>query len=194
MLVIKEIIGIVAASLVFIAYAPYLRDIFKGKTKPHPYSWFVWGLNTTLIFALQISHGAGSGAYTTATVAGMSFLVCVLGIKYGVKDIKLIDTVCLIMALIATVIWLFAKQPTLSTILLVAIDMIGFVPSARKAWNKPHEETLSLWSLNAFRHALSILALQSYSLITVLKPAVWVVGNTAFSLVLISRRRKFTRE
>lgn len=186
---IKEVIGIIAASLVFIAYIPYLRDIFKGKTKPHPYSWFVWGFNTALLFALQISHGAGAGAYTTATVTVVTFFVCILGIKYGTKDIKLIDTVCLILALIAGVIWLFAKQPTFSAILVVAIDMIGFAPSVRKAWSKPNEETLSLWSLNSFRHALSILAIQSYSIITVLNPATWAVANFVFSLVLVSRRR-----
>jgi hypothetical protein len=38
----KELIGIVSASLAFVAYVPYFRDIFKVKTKPHPYSWFIW--------------------------------------------------------------------------------------------------------------------------------------------------------
>src|SRR5665213_2891074 len=107
---IKEIIGIVAAGLVFIAYYPYLRDIKRGKTKPHPYSWFIWGFNTLLIFTLQVSHGAGSGAYTTATVAGMSFLICLLGLRNGKKDIVAIDTMCLVLAIIAGCIWLFAKQ------------------------------------------------------------------------------------
>jgi hypothetical protein len=190
--VIKEVIGIIAASLVFVAYIPYLRDIFKGKTKPHPYSWFVWGFNTVLIFALQISHGAGAGAYTTATVTLMSFFVCALGIKYGTKDIKLIDTICLILAIIAAIIWLFAKEPTFSAILLVFIDMLGFAPSVRKAWNKPGEETLSLWTLNSFRHALSIVALQSYSIITVINPGAWAVANFAFSIILVSRRRKIS--
>jgi hypothetical protein len=184
---VKEVIGTIAALLVFAAYIPYLRDILKNKTKPHPYSWFVWGLNTAIIFALQVSHGAGAGAYTTGTVVAISFVVCLLGLRHGTKDIVFIDTVCLALALIAMGIWLFAKQPTISIILLVSIDMIGFVPSVRKAWNKPNEETLSLWSINAFRHGLSILALKDYSLITVLNPAIWVIANTGFSFMLISR-------
>lgn len=185
----KEIIGFIAAALVFVAYAPYLRDTLSGKTRPHPYSWFIWGLNTLLIYALQISHGAGAGAYTTITVAVMSFVVCVLGLKHGIKDITRIDTVFLCMALIATLIWLFANQPTISILLLLAIDLLGIVPTVRKSWNKPHSETLSQWSVNGLRHCLALIALQKYTLITLLNPAVWVVADWTFSVMLIARRR-----
>jgi len=32
---LKNIIGIIATLLVFIGYIPYIKDIVKGKTKPH---------------------------------------------------------------------------------------------------------------------------------------------------------------
>ncbi len=108
----KEVIGIIAAVLAFVAYIPYVRDILKGKTKPHVYSWFVWGSAAVLIFALQITHGAGAGAYTTATVAVMCFIVCLLGLRNGIKYITRTDTLFLIMALVSIGVWLFAKQPT----------------------------------------------------------------------------------
>jgi len=49
----KNILGIIATVLVFIGYIPYLRDIVKGKTKPHIYSWFLWCFVTLIAFALQ---------------------------------------------------------------------------------------------------------------------------------------------
>lgn len=185
----KEIIGIVAAALAFVAYAPYFRDIFKGKTKPHAYSWFIWGLTSVLIFALQITHGGGPGAYTTATVAAISFFVCFLSLRRGTKYITRSDTLFFVMALAAAGCWLLAKQPTLSMILLIITDVLGIVPSLRKAWDKPDEETVSMWSLNSFRHALSILALNQYSLLTLLNPVVWAICNIGFSAVLVGRRR-----
>lgn len=185
----KEVIGIIAALLVFAAYGPYLRDMAKGKTKPHPYSWFVWAFLTAIIFALQISHGAGAGAYVTGTVAALSFIICFYGIRYGTKDITRFDSICFFLALAATGVWLFAKQPTASMILLVSIDMLGFLPTVRKSWHRPYEETLFTWSLNGFRHFLSIFAIEKYSLLTVLNPAVWAVANGLFSLMLIYRRR-----
>ncbi len=189
----KELIGIIAASLVIVAYIPYFRDILNGRTKPHPYSWFVWGLNTAIISALQVTHGAGFGSLTTFTAATVSFAICALSLKRGVSDIRLIDTVFLILALIGMVIWLFAKEPVASMILLVTIDILGLLPSMRKAWNKPYEETLFMWSLNGFRHSLSILAIRDYSIITLLNPLVWAIGNLSFSLLLVLRRRKIPR-
>jgi hypothetical protein len=185
----KEIIGVIAAVLGLISYAPYLRDIVKGKSKPHPYSWFVWSLTNVIILALQVTHGAGPGAYTTATVSVIGFVVCILGFKNGIKDITPLDTVFLVSALVATGIWIFAKQPTLSMALLIVIDMFGMGPTVRKSWHKPHEETLFMWSVNGFRHALSIAALQTYSVLTLLNPVAWTIANFSFSLLLISRRR-----
>lgn len=185
----KETIGIIAAALAFVAYAPYFRDILKGKTKPHAYSWFIWGLTSVLIFALQITHGGGPGAYTTGTVAVISFAVCLLSLKQGTKYITYTDTIFFIMALVAAGFWLLAKQPTLSMILIITTDLLGIVPSLRKAWNKPNEETISMWSLNGFRHMLSIFALKQYSLLTLLNPVAWAIGNMVFSSILVARRR-----
>lgn len=186
---LKEIIGFIAAALAFVAYGPYIRDAIKGITKPHPYSWFIWGLITAIIFALQITHEAGAGAYVTLTVAVLSFVICGIGFKKGIKDITVLDTICFILALGATGVWLFAKQPTLSMVLLVAIDMLGFIPTVRKAWHKPQEETLFTWWFNGLRHAVSLFAIQRYSLISLLNPVVWTMANAIFSLVLIIRRR-----
>ena len=185
----KEIIGIIAAAMAFVAYAPYFRDILKNKTKPHAYSWFIWGLTSVMIFALQITHGGGPGSYTTGTVAFISFAVCIFGLKHGTNYITYTDTIFFIMALIAGSFWLFANKPTLSMVLLITTDMLGIAPSVRKAWHKPDEETISMWGLNSLRHALSLLALQQYILLTLLNPVSWTIANLSFSLLLLTRRR-----
>lgn len=191
---IKIVLGFIAAILAFVAYVPYLRDILRGKTKPHIYSWFIWGLTSLAIFALSFSDGAGAGSWTTLTVAVLCFAVCILGLRQGLRYVRTIDKIFLLMSLVAIGIWLFAKQPLISMILLCAIDIFAIVPSLRKAWQKPGEETLSLWSVNSLRHFLSILALQHYSLITVMNPILWVILDSSFSLMLVIRRRKLSRK
>jgi hypothetical protein len=185
----KEAIGIIAVLLAFVAYAPYLRDIVRGKTKPHTYTWFVWGLVTSIIFALQLQSGGGAGAYVTLSAAVLSFVVCGLSLRYGKSDITKIDTVFLLAALLSLVIWLYAKQPVISTLLLVSIDMFGFLPTIRKSWNAPFEETLFTWGLNGFRHSLSLFALDNYNVNTTLYPATWAFANLAFTVLLLLRRR-----
>jgi hypothetical protein len=190
--VVKTVISVVAVALTFVGYAPYLRDTLKGETRPHIYSWLVWGTVTMIIFGLQVGGGAGVGSLVTFAAASVALLIFFLGLKQGNKDITKADKVFFALAMVATWLWLAAKQPVLSIILLSAIDMLGFAPTVRKSWNKPLTETLFTYELNAFRHGLSILALQQYSIVTWLYPVTWTLANGLFSLMLIVRRKQLS--
>ena len=190
---LKNITGIIAIALTFIAYAPYFRDLFKGKTKPHIFSWFIWAIVTSIIYALQVSAGAGLGSLVTLAVAIISLLIFILGFKNGNKIIKKIDVVFLVLALLAIPLWLVIDQPVLSIILLSTIDMLGFAPTVRKSWNEPYSETLYLYTITTFRHALSLVALEHYNIVTMLFPSTWVIANALFSSMLIMRRQAISK-
>ena len=189
----KALIGLIAVFLTFIGYFPYIRDIVNKKTKPHIFSWIIWTIVTGIIYLLQVSDGAGAGSWVTLCLTLILLLIVFLSIKNGSKDIKKIDIAFLILALLSLPIWLVIKQPILSIILLTAIDMLGFLPTIRKSWNSPYSETLSFYIITTFRHGLSILALENYSIITWLFPASWLFANAIFSLILVIRR-KYIRE
>ncbi len=189
----KSIISTIAIILTFIGYVPYIRDTFIGKTKPHIFSWFIWVVTTSIIYALQVSAGAGPGSWVTLALVIVLLIVLLLGIKNGNKNVKSIDIVFLALALVSIPIWLIIKQPIISIILLSTIDMIGFLPTIRKSWNDPYSETLSLYTITTFRHGLSIFALAEYNIITWLFPVTWVIANAIFSIILIIRRRKLKK-
>lgn len=192
---IKNILGIIATIIVFIGYIPYIRDIIKGKTKPHLYSWFLWLLVTSIAFALQISDGAGSGAYVTLAAAIMCIVVIVLGfIQKSKINIVKIDTLFLVLAFIALFLWLIAKQPILSVILATIVDLLGFAPTIRKSWDNPYTETLSFYYLNSLRFGLAVIALQKYSIVTALYPICWLMANGLFAFMLIIRRKQINLE
>ncbi len=186
---LKDCLAILAIILTFVGYANYFRDLFRGATRPHIFSWLIWSIVTALIFALQWSEGAGLGAWVTFSLALICFAIFLIGIKNGHKTIKTIDVAFLILALLAIPLWLTSNQPVLSIILLSAIDMLGFAPTIRKSWNAPFSETLSLYVVTTFRHGLSLLALEKYNVVTMLFPATWVIANAAFAVMLIQRRR-----
>lgn len=185
----KELIGIVAVALTFIAYIPYIRDILKGKTHPHVYSWGLWGLLTVLIVALQVKGGAGPAALVTAAAGVMCLMVVILSLKLGKKDITTSDTVVAILGLVAIGFWLFAKQPIISMILVILADILAFIPTVRKSWHKPHSETLSLYVTNTLRFSLGIFAVREFTFLSVSWLAVWAVINGLFSTMLVIRRK-----
>lgn len=187
---IKNITGIVAVLLAFASYIPYLRDTISGKTKPHIYSWFLWGLESMIAFGLQVSGNAGIGSLVTLSVGIICFIIVFLGLRNGQKDITKSDKFFFVAALISVIVWVFVKQPVISVVLVTTTSILGFVPTVRKSWNAPHSETLITYAINGLRHFLSVLALTKYSLLTWLYPGAWVFANGFFCLMLIIRRRE----
>src|SRR5688572_25194483 len=113
----KEIISAIAVLLTFVAYIPYYRDILKGKTHPHIYSWSLWSLLTVLLVALQIKGGAGPATWVTAAAGLLCIGVVLLSFKSGKKDITVSDTIVALLSLISIGFWLIADQPIISIIL-----------------------------------------------------------------------------
>lgn len=185
---LKTIIGVITVILGVVGYIPYLRNVLKGTTKPHVYTWFVWGSMTLIIFALQISDNAGPGAWVTLVTAILSLTIFALGMRQGDKDITKSDTLSFVAAIFALGLWLFAEQPVATTVLLVTVGMLGFIPTIRKSWNKPYTETISTYVINSFRQGLSFFALTNYSILTWLFPVTWSIANGLFVLFLIIRR------
>lgn len=193
MIEIKTFVSIVAILLTFIAYIPYLRDTLKKKTSPHIYTWFIWGISSAITYGLQVSDGAGVGAWVTLAVTILTFIVLFLGLRNGKKDITISDTIFFLLSFIALLLWLIAQQPTLSVILVSTIGIIALIPTIRKSWNYPYSETLITYELVALRYGFCIFALQNYSVITLLSPLTWGLASVILSMILIIRRRQVSK-
>lgn len=186
---IKLIFSIISIIIVIISYVPYFKDIFKNKTKPHLFSWFIFSITTGIIFALQMKGGAGVGGWITLVLAFIFLAIFILSFKYGTKDIKFIDIIFLVLAILAIPIWLVADQPIISVILLTTIDMLGFTPTIRKSWDAPYSETLSMYVITLVRYILVFLSLEKYNILTLLFPVVWFIANALLVIILINRRK-----
>lgn len=189
----KEAIAVIAVILTFVAYIPYYRDIFKGKTHPHVYSWSLWSLLTVLLVALQIKGGAGAATWVTAAAGLLCIGVVFLGLKNGKKDITTSDTMVAILSLVAIGFWLVADQPVVSIILVIIADGLAFIPTIRKSWYKPYTETLSLYVTNALRFFLALVAVETYTFLSVSWIVFWATGNALFSMMLVIRRKQLAK-
>jgi len=189
----KEFLGILAVVITFIGYAPYVVDTIKGKTRPHIFSWFTWAFVTFIIFALQVIGYGGAGTYTTLATAILCTAIFILGLRNGKRDITRFDTVTFIISLIATGVWIIAKQPVISTFLIVTINTLANLPTMRKSWRDPHSETLFTWEMGGVRNFLGLLALSNYSIITWLYPVTNLLINIIESALLIYRRHQLAK-
>jgi len=186
----KNVLGVIAVVVAFVSYIPYFRNIFSGKTKPHAFSWLVWGILNAIAFSGQIHDKGGAGAWSVGLTAAVMFFIFAVSLKRGEKDIKPFDWFCLIGAIVALVPWLLTNEPLISVILITVIDALGFLPTVRKSYIRPHQETMTTFLLSTVKYSLVVIALQRYTLVTVLFPLSLVIMNGLFVAMLLIRRKQ----
>ena len=188
-MVLKTWLALLSIALTLGGYTYYFRDILANRTHPHAFSWLVWGLLTTIAFIGQITHGGKAGAWVTLATALVSFVIFFIALTpKGEKRITTIDKLSLAGAALAAILWALTHNALTAIVLVTLIDFLGFVPTIRKSYSKPHEETLIHYVFAGVKFIPAIFALGHYSLITVLYPASLVAANLLFALMLVLRR------
>ncbi len=188
----QEIFAWFSLVIAVVSYIPYLRSILQGQTKPHVFSWLVWGVLTGIAFLAQKTDGAGPGAWATGFTAIVSGVFVVLGLFKGEKNITRSDWISFVSALAIIPVWYFTSNPLLAIILVTLIDMLGFYPTFRKSWAKPTEELPFTYILSAIKFFVAMCALDHFSWITALYPASLVIMDTAFVVMIAWRKRVYS--
>ncbi|MBT3030004.1 MAG: hypothetical protein JAZ18_15075 [Candidatus Thiodiazotropha endolucinida] len=189
-MVVKELISGLAVAVTFIAFFPYIHSILTGRTKPHVFSWVIWGSTTFIVFLAQLEDGGGAGAWPIG-ISGLITLYIALLAYRKKADITItnLDWAFFTSAMASIPIWYFTSDPTWAVILLTTIDVIGFGPTIRKAFAHPYDEDLKFFALFALRNLLVVMALERYTIATMLFPAVIATVCLFFIVLIVYKRR-----
>jgi len=187
----KAICSALAIGLTLYAFFPYILSIRRGTTRPHVFSWIIWGSTTFVVFMAQMADRGGIGAWPIGVSGVITIYVAYLAyINKSDTTITRSDWVFFLIALASLPAWYFTSDPLWSVIILTFVDSAGFVPTFRKAFSHPFEENLMFYILITVRNSLVIMALVNYSVTTVLFPAVTGLLTTAFILMIVVRRKQ----
>jgi hypothetical protein len=187
---LKSLFSAAAMALTFALFYPYIRSILLGHTRPHVLSWVIWGAGTLTVFFAQLAAGAGIGAWPIGMSALITIYIAILSwAKRSDLNITPLDWICLVAALVALLIWLITSSSLWAVLILTAVDLVGFGPTVRKAYSKPHEERIWFFLLGGLRNALVVLALERYSSTTVVFPAAVGIACLALATFIALRRR-----
>ncbi len=186
----KEILSFIAIILTFIAFVPYIHSIRQNKTRPHVFSWIIWGSTTFVVFLAQLADKGGAGAWPIGVSGIVTLYIAALAYtKKADITITRTDWLFLTTALTALPLWYLTADPLWAVIILTTVDVLGFGPTFRKAYSHPLEEQLKLYVIVATRNLITILALEHYSLTTTLFPAALAAACMLFILMVVHRRR-----
>ncbi len=186
----SDIIGVVSLLIAVISYGAYIRNIFRGKTKPHAITWLVWSILNTLVFFEQMESGAGPGAWVTGVAGLANLAIFVLALRYGERNITRFDWLCLGLVAVMLAFWSTISDPTLIVVIAVSIYLAGLFPTIRKVSKKANEETALTYGLNGFKFLLAFFALQSVTIATALYPLTLFIVNGSFVAYLLWARQQ----
>lgn len=162
----KIFLGYLAVIIGIVSYIPYITNIFRGKTKPHAFSWLVWAVLTGIAFAAQVIENGGAGTWVTGATALTCMVIFILALFKGNIKFSFFDWSSLIAAFTAMLFWKLTNDPLIAVILVTLTDALGFFPTFRKAYYKPYEETTITFAISSIKFAIAIIALSSFSIAT----------------------------
>lgn len=186
---VKVVLGTLATIVALVNYLPYLIGVVRQTLHPHAFSWIIFTIITATVSAAQFSAGAGAGAWATAATALTTFLIAGFALRNRGYRITGFDTASLIGALIAIPAWVVSDNPLLAVVILTCVEALGFLPTYRKAWLHPRDESRLAFSLTILKYTLALGAMQIYSLTTILFPVALIVFSTLLIVETSWRRR-----
>lgn len=186
----NALFGGVALALTFVAFYPYITGILRGETRPHVFTWFIWGVGTLIVFVAQLLDGGGYGAMVIGISGIITFGIALLALsRQADRSIVRMDWVFLALAASALPLWFATESALSAVIILTIVDLLGFGPSVRKAIDHPWEENATFFTIGAIRNAFVLMALANYTWTTMLFPAAVGAACLLFVLLILARRR-----
>ncbi len=185
----KLVLGAASAVVAFINYLPYLIGVVQKTLHPHAFSWIIFTAITATIAVAQLTAGAGAGAWATAATSLTTCLIAGFALRNGGYRITRSDKLSLFGALAAIPAWVITANPLIAVIILTGIETLGFLPTYRKAWHQPHDESVLAFSLTLLKYGLALGAMGNYTLTTTLFPIALILLSSVLITELLIRKQ-----
>ena len=181
--------GIAAGFLSLIDPIPYVRDILRGRTRPHRGTWFIWSALGATAFASQLADGASWSLAMVGVQTLSMTLVLALSLPFGTGGVGIVDLSLIGVAALGILGWALSDEPVVATSFVVAADAAGVALMLPKTWRHPWSETLSTFVLASVAGLLSAVGVGAWDASLLLYPAYFAVANGGIAAVIAHRRR-----
>ena len=190
MITFKDFMGGLAVVITLVAYGIYVWQTLRGEARPHPLSWLIFGILTGTAYLVQVDEAAGPGSWVMGITAVVCLLLCLMSFWRGERAFPWYEWAFLFAAAVTFIFYLLSRQPTISAMLAATVSVLGFGPTVTKAWQRPHSDSITTFTLNSIKFVPAFFAMDNLSLATCIMPAALVVANAAVALIIYARRRK----
>jgi hypothetical protein len=190
---VVPVLGVLAGLIAFADTIPYIRDIFRGSTRPHRGTWLIWSVLAVVVCLSQRADGASWSLIMAATQGAATSLVFLLAIRHGEGGVSTADLVLIAIAGGGVVGWIVADEPIVATVCVVAADLIGVALMLPKTYRDPDSETLATFAFSSLGGVLAAGAVGVVDVSLLMYPIYYFAANAAIALLIVQRRRTLAR-
>lgn len=155
----------------------YIRDMFRGKSKPNLITWGLWGTVPLIATGAALTAHADGWATVRIFMSGFGPLLVFITaffIPQSYWKLTRFDFSCGLFSLIAVVLWLIVDLPVIAILFAAMADLLATLPTLIKAWKHPETETVYTYFIGVFTSTIIIPAIP-----------IWNIENSAFQVYLI---------
>lgn len=188
---IYEFAGYLSGILILLSFAPYIRDIFRGKTKPERASWLIWSILGSISFFSQFAKGASYSLFMTGAQTVGDLFIFLLAIKYGLGGLLKRDIIALTGAGAGLLFWYLTKEAAVALFIVIFIDAAGVILTIIKSYERPTTETVSSWVFTCLGGFFACIAVGSFNFILLAFPFYIFLASLA---ILVAIKLGFQKE
>lgn len=180
----KNIFGVVAGVLFFIAYLPYVVQIVRKKTVPSIVTWTIWAILDSIAMGTSTFNEQSFGV-----VIGV-WIVVVFALCYGEWKIDRVDAFCIGGAVVGIELGWALQSRHAMLLMSVTLIFIASFPTFKIGWIKPEQENRLAWSIWFLSCVFALLALKAWTFADAALPLTYTVIETTMVILLFRPRLK----
>jgi hypothetical protein len=185
-------IGLISGLISLCAYGLYIYSIYAGETKPSRSTWWILTLVGGLILWSSYALGAHENLWIQLSYVIGPLIVAFLSLRHGDgAGLSRLDISCLCGAGLSALFWIIFNSPLIGLLGSILVDFLGLIPTIRKSYTTPEEESPNAWLIETVASALNMLAISSW--FTFLHKdwiyALYLFGVNGLIAILLWRRR-----
>jgi hypothetical protein len=182
-------LGALSVGLALVAAMIYVWQTLTDRVRPHPLSWFLFGVLSATGYLIQRDQGEHAGSWALLAMTVICFGLAGLSVALGERHFSAKEWAFLVASCLVFLLYLFTQEPNISAVLTTVVDGLGFGPTFTRGWSQPRKDSVISFALNAAKFLPSLLAMENRSFAACIYPAALLVLNAAVAIMLAARRR-----
>jgi FtsH-binding integral membrane protein len=119
----RDALGLLSVALAILAAIIYIAQTLRGEVRPHPLSWFLFGILSLTGYLVQRDEGARQGSWTLMAMTVICFLFVAASVARGERSFSRREWAFAVAGGAVFVVYLFTRQSNVAAALTTLSSM-----------------------------------------------------------------------